>query len=312
MTRLRELDADLWEAALDVAAFVPLQQSAAYGAALVRRGRTVRRMLVEGDGGDTLYGIQAATRRFLGLPVLTTALRGPFPFHPRALDAGAAPLAAACRALAGTWPQGLVCAPELADTPAAHAALRAARMRLVMTPQSGARVDLDGDSAALRRRLDGKWRNRLVRAEASGIRVDIARGGAAMAWLCAAHGRLMGRKRFRGLPADFLADLAAASARRDVYVCVAERKRETVAAALFLRHGRGATYVAAATEPAGRMLHAGTLLLWRGLTALQDAGAAICDLGQIDTERSADLARFKLGAAAEIYTPCGTWTPSPL
>jgi CelD/BcsL family acetyltransferase involved in cellulose biosynthesis len=122
----------------------------------------------------------------------------------------------------------------------------------------------------------------------------------------------MQAKGFRGLPPDFVADLAAVSARRDVFVCTAEHQRQTVAAALFLRHGAGATYLAAAAEPEGRARHAGTLLLWRGLIALQDAGVTTCDLGTIDTDRSPTLARFKLGAAAGIFIPCGTWTPSPL
>ena len=311
MIRLRELDPDIWDAALGVADFAPLQQCSAYGAALARRGRLVRRLLIEGDAGATLYGVQATTRRIAGLPILTTALRGPFPFHTQALEAGAPPLAAAVGALSGRWPHALVCAPELPDAPAVSALLRGASLRRIMTPQSIARVALAGDATELRRRLHGKWRNRLVKAEANGLRVDIARGGAAMAWLCAAHGRSMARKRFKGLPADFVADLAAATARSDVFICVAERKRETLAAALFLRHGAGASYVVAATEPTGRALHAGTLLLWRGLTALQDAGVRYCDLGQIDTDRSPALARFKLGAAAGIFTACGTWMPSP-
>ena len=311
MIRCREVEADIWNA-VSAAAPVPLQQSAAYGAALARRGRIVRRWLVEGAAGHTLYGVQGATRRVAGLAVLTTALRGPFPFRADALGSGAPPLAAAIAAMSRTWPHALICAPELPDGPEATRALRDARLRRVMTPQAVARVDLRGDAADLRRRLDGKWRNRLVKAEAGGCRVDIARGGAAMTWLCAAHGRLMRAKRFRGLPPEFVADLAALSARRDVFVCTAEHRRRTVAAALFLRHGAAATYLAAAAEPDGRALHAGTLLLWRGLAALQESGVATCDLGMIDTDRSAALARFKLGAAAEPFVPCGTWTPSPI
>jgi len=312
MTRCREVAPDLWEAACMAAAFVPLQQSAAYAAALSRRGRIVRRWLIEGADGRILYGMQAATRRIAGFAALTTALRGPFPFRADALAAGSMALAAAIGEISRPWPHALICAPELDDGPAATRALRDARLRRVMTPQALAQVDLHGDMAGLRRRLDGKWRNRLVKAEAAGLRVDIARGGAAMTWLCAAHGRLMQAKGFRGLPPDFVADLAAVSARRDVFVCTAEHRRQTVAAALFLRHGAGATYLAAAAEPEGRARHAGTLLLWRGLIALQDAGVTTCDLGTIDTDRSPTLARFKLGAAAGIFIPCGTWTPSPL
>lgn len=312
MIRLREVDADIWEAACEAAEFVPLQQGRAYGAALARRGRALRRVLIEGADGHILYGVQAATRRIARVPALTTALRGPLPFRADALDAGAEPLRAVVGALRGRWPHTLVCAPELADGMSARAALRACRMRPIMSPQSIARIELGGDPAGLRRRLDGKWRNRLVKAEAAALRVDIARGGAALTWLCAAHARMMAARRFKGLPPDFLADLVAASARRDVFLCVAERKRETLAAALFLRHGAGATYVAAAAEEAGRAVHAGTLLLWRGLVALQAAGARSCDLGPVDTDRSPGLARFKLGTGAALLTPCGTWTPSPI
>ena len=134
MTRCREIAPDLWEAACAAAAFVPLQQSAAYAAALARRGRIVRRWLIEGTDGHTLYGMQAATRRIAGFSALTTALRGPFPFRTDALATGSAPLAAAIGAMSRPWPHALICAPELDDGPAATQALRDARLRRVMTP----------------------------------------------------------------------------------------------------------------------------------------------------------------------------------
>ena len=310
MIRLREVDAEIWTHAIGAAAFVPLQQSPAYGAALARRGRQLMRLLVE-ENGVTSLGVQAATRGVGGFPLLTTALRGPFPFVEASSPSPAA-LAAVVPALRRRWPHALILSPEFADGDAARTALRAARLRCVMSPASVVRVALDAEPTVLRRRLDQKWRNRLARAEASGLKVEIARGGAAMQYLLGAHARLMAAKRFKGLPGDFVADLAAASARRDVFVCTAERKRSSVAAALFVRHGQSATYVIAASEAEGRAAHAGNLLLWRGLLALRDAGVAICDLGLVDTERSPALARFKLGLGGAVFTPCGTWTPSPL
>ncbi|MFM8988561.1 MAG: GNAT family N-acetyltransferase [Alphaproteobacteria bacterium] len=312
MTRVREVDADLWALALQAAEFVPLQQSPAYGAALARRGREPRRLRVEDDGGRIACGVQASTRRFAGLRLFTAALRGPVAFAGGRDAIAPAPLTAAIRALRRPWPHALVVAPELADGASATEALRGCGLRRVMTPASSIEVPLGGDAATLRARLAGKWRNRLARAERSGLRADIARGGASLSWLAGAHGRMMKARGFRGLPADFVMDLAAASARRDVFLCVAEMKRQTVAAALFLRHGPTATYVVAAAEPEGRAAHAGTLLAWRGLLALQEAGATRADLGQVDTERSAGLARFKLGRGGEVFVPCGTWTPSPL
>jgi hypothetical protein len=309
MIRLREVDAEIWAHALGAAPFVPFQQSHAYGAALARRGRRLTRLLVEEDGA-TVIGVQATTRSVAGLPLLTTALRGPFPFT--AAPPSPAAMSAVVAALRRRWPHALIVSPEFTEGDDAHAALRAARLRCVMSPASIVRVALDADPAALRRRLDPKWRNRLVKAEAAGLKVEISRGGAAMQYLLNAHARVMAAKRFKGPPGDFVADIVAASVRRDVFLCTAERKRSSVAAALFLRHGDSATYVIAATEAEGRAAHAGNLLLWRGMLALREAGVRVCDLGLVDTDRSPLLARFKLGTGGSVFTPCGTWTPSPL
>lgn len=306
--RARAVDAEIWGHALSAARFVPLQQSACYGAALLKRGRQVRRILVESDGRFVL-GLQAVTRQVLGLPLVTTALRGPFPFDPSiALDAQA--LRAALSSLQATWPQLLLVSPEFADDAASRRAIRDSDCREIMTSAAIARVALDGNAAELRDRLDQKWRNRLARAEEAGMSIDVTRGGAALDWMLGAHRRLMGHKHFKGLPAHFVLDLLAASARRDVFVVVANRNRTPVAGAILLRHGPTASYLIAATEAEGRPVHAGTLVLWRGLVALQEAGARDLDLGLLDTERSAGLARFKLGTGADLVRLCGTCTPS--
>ena len=49
MTRVREVDQELWALALQAASFVPLQQSPAYGAALARR--------LLGSGNDVAPGV---------------------------------------------------------------------------------------------------------------------------------------------------------------------------------------------------------------------------------------------------------------
>ncbi len=308
MIKLREVDAEIWGHAMTSAAFVPLQQSPAYAAALARRGRLIRRLLIE-DGGRITLGIQAATRRIVGFPLITTALRGPFSFV-AGPDLPRAAFAAAVDALRARWPHALILSPDFIASVNSQGAMRAASLREIVSSASIVQVDLTGDGRALRKRLHGKWRNRLCKAEARGLRVDIKRGGAALAWLLHAHTRLMAMKRFKALPSDFVLDLIATSARRDVFVVAVETQGQTVAAALFLRHGHGATYVIAAAEPAGRLVHAGNLALWQGLRALQDAGVRICDLGQVEGERAAPLAHFKLGTGGQVLQLCGTWTPS--
>lgn len=308
MIKLREVDAEIWGHALTSAPFAALQQSSAYASALARRGRVIRRFLIE-DEGRTALGIQTATRSMIGFPFVTTALRGPFSFISGA-DLPHAAFAATVATLRARWPHVLILSPDFIASDATQGAMRGAGLREIVSSPSVVHVDLAGDGSAMRKRLHGKWRNRLVKAEAQGLHVDIKRGGAALAWLLAAHSRLMRTKRFKSLPAEFVLDLVATSARRDVFVVAVEDKAQTIAAALFLRHGPCATYVVAAAESAGRIAHAGNLALWRGLRALQDAGVRICDLGQADGERAAALAHFKLGTGGQAMRLCGTWTPS--
>ena len=292
-----------WTAALAAAKFVPLQQSRPYGLAAKRRGRRLSRLVATRDGAPVAF-VQAATRRLAGIDALTFAGRGPVAIAP---DADA--LAGLARGLERPWPHLLLLAPDLDAGATASATLRGARLRPVMTGSHVAVIDLEGEP---RRALDPKWRNRLVRAEAAGARIEIARGGKHLDWLLAAHRRLMARKRFKGPPADFIADAVAAADPADVFVVAALLRSVPVAAALVLKHGRGATYWIAAAEPEGRAAHAGTLVLWRAMLALQGAGATALDLGLVDTDRSPDLARFKLGTGAAVRTLCGTWTPCPV
>ena len=292
-----------WDAALAAAPFVPLQQSRPYGLAAKRRGRRLARLVATRDGAPVAF-VQAATRRIGPLDAITFAARGPVAIAP---DPTA--LAGLMLGLRRPWPTLLLLAPELEAGATATATLRGARLRPVMTGSHVALVELGGD---LRVRLGQKWRNRLVRAEAAGLRIEIARGGRHLDWLLAAHGRVMARKRFRGPPPEFVADAVAAADPVDVFVVAALRRSVPVAGALVLRHGRAATYWIAAAEPEGRQAQAGNLVLWRAMLALRDAGAATLDLGLVDTDRSPDLARFKLGTGAAVRTLCGTWTPCPV
>jgi len=305
---LREASDAEWRAALLAAEFVPLQQTAPYAAALRKRGRRIARLVAQRDGAPLAF-VQAATRSFGPMKAFTLAARGPVFADPGKPEPAA--LAGLATPLSWGWPHLLLLAPELAAGDAATAALRAARLRPLMTGAAVALLDLAGDPAARRAALHQKWRNRLAKAEGSGLRVEIARGGRHLEWLLDAHRRLMGRKRFQATPGDFVADALAAAPAEEIFVAVALRRATPVAGGLALRAGRGATWWVAAAEPEGREAHAGNLVLWRAAQALAEAGVATLDLGQLDTDRSPALARFKLGTGARVVTLAGTWTPFP-
>jgi hypothetical protein len=296
-----EPDRRAWENAAAAAAFWPLQQDWDYGLAVRWQRRPVLRLLAR-EGAAPLGALQLVGRRWLGLAELWLALRGPV------LLGGAG--VAARDALLAHLPKGLLraclLAPELAESQATDAHW-AGRTR-IYTGHSCALVDLaGGDARVLRARLHQKWRNRLVRAEAAGLRVETASGGKWLDWLLDRYAALRAERRFAGPSRDFAARIAELKAPRASLVVVALAKNEPVAGALFLRHGPDASYYVAASTPEGKRANAANLVLWRAMEALQAAGTRTLDLGTIDTDRSPGLARFKLGAGAVPLTLAGTY-----
>ncbi|MEY8831313.1 GNAT family N-acetyltransferase [Sedimentitalea sp. XS_ASV28] len=178
----------------------------------------------------------------------------------------------------------------------------------LMTPNWVAEIDLTATSDERRARLHPKWRNRLVRAESNKhLRISIStRALTPDHWLFTADLALQRQRGFRNWPTALT--LAYARKNPDQAVLITARDgRKDVAAMLFLRHGRAATYHIGHSTPAGRALSAHTLILWRAACWLAEHGVARLDLGQIDTRNAAGLARFKLGSGAVARPLGGTW-----
>ena len=84
-------------------------------------------------------------------------------------------------------------------------------------------------------------------------------------------------------------------------------KVRPIAGILILRHGRGATYAMGWSNAAGRLVNAHYRLLWRAIAELKQRGVTQLDLGGVDTERGAGVARFKLGLNGEVFTLAGSF-----
>jgi hypothetical protein len=84
-------------------------------------------------------------------------------------------------------------------------------------------------------------------------------------------------------------------------------KTRPIAGILVLCHGAGATYAMGWSNEAGRLVKAHYRLLWRAAAELQKRGIADFDLGGVDTERGAGVARFKLGLGGEVFTLAGSY-----
>lgn len=255
-----------------------LQQSLRYAATLRRLGRRVR-VLHAADGppivaverrfgpATVLYLPRADTRgdrmtNLTRLPVSTTRLIIPDNDHPGSVG----------------WP--------------------------ILTPQHIAEINLPRRPVDERlwANMHGKWRNRLRRALDGPLTV------AQTAFCPSDHAPLLrlegAQRRQRGYsfyPPGFLAAWVNVNPHH-APLFIAYHQDDPVAFMLFLTHGRVATYVIGWTGPEGRRLHAHNLLMWSAIQDFFRKGITRIDLGTIDTESGASLARFKLGCGARART----------
>ena len=199
--------------------------------------------------------------------------------------------------------KGIRCMVTNAASVKIGGALKQAGHIPIITGQCEARLDLSLGQTLRRQKMQPKWRNRLSRAENSGLRVahrpfDTRRDQ----WLLEAEVNQRKVRRYYCHPIEF-SNIAAAQSRHNTRIFQAIHKGTPVAAMLFLRHGDAATYFIGHANAQGRSLSAHNLLLWEASNWLAEHGHSRLDLGVIDTEAGAGLARFKLGSGAE---------PSPL
>lgn len=323
-------DPAAWMAAHDRMRSSVLEQAWHYGAAVETashgRVRAERRLILRGDAGsETAIGmVQAFVRRVGPLGCFVRLVRGPL-FVP-GLDR--ATRDAALGLVRAAWPWRDRCLlwwlPELNGGSESEAAMAALGLRQMVTGYSSIHLDLTPPPERLRRQLDGKWRNMLKTAERSPMLMEISSqrdgswNGEAFAALMAEHDRHRLDRRFLGPDARFyraFADSIAAgdaAPEEDALLFWAHAgthlgRVRPIAGILVLRHGRGATYAMGWSNEAGRLVKAHYRLLWQATVTLRQRGVTKLDLGGVDTERGAGVARFKLGLGGEIFTLAGSF-----
>jgi hypothetical protein len=166
----------------------------------------------------------------------------------------------------------------------------------LMTPRHVALWDLTRDASDLRAALGGKWRNALVAAERRGLRVGLG-NSRALTDLIEAESRQREARAYVALPTKFTRALPAASLRLWQW-----RSGGRVRASMcFVRHGDWATYHLGHADLVAREAGAHRAMLWQAALALQAEGVRCLDLGDINTEDTPGLARFKLGTGARLH-----------
>lgn len=184
-------------------------------------------------------------------------------------------------------------------------AFRAAGYRQIITAAHIAEWDLTHTAYARRAAMHPKWRNQLRQAE-NRLKVRCSPWTGTPHPMFAKAEALARHRRFRPLPTPLIAAFAGA-APDNALIFEAFQDSQMVAAILVLRHGPTATYQTAWTSTEGRANHAHNLLLAHAADHLSQLGHTTFDLGLVDTDTAATLARFKLRTGARLRKLGGTW-----
>lgn len=284
-----------------------LQQSWAYGDALRQLGVEVHRVMVMHEG-EAIGLAQFQCRRLAGYIGLASCSRGP-------VWTPAATAVQRCQALrwmkksipTRAW-RATVFSPE--QSLDALDPQEVCGLQRVMTGFSTVMLDLRPSEEALRAALDGKWRNRLVRAEGvAGLQVHVRASVKEAQWLLERENLQRQSRGFHALPTDFVQAFIASHAERSqaFAVATAVQGRQTLGAMLFLRHGSGATYHIGWADEEGRRLNVHNRLLWQAMLTLRAQDVQWLDLGGVNTRALPGISRFKLGTGGALLTLAGTY-----
>lgn len=282
-----------------------LQQDWAYGSTMKLLGVPVLRACVLADGVQ-LAQAQFIVRRWGNWAAIALCSRGPVWTQ----NLSPEQKQAAYRLLKKTLPlkglRWILVTPEEAQGQAVGLPF----WRRVMTPYSTVVLDLSQDLDTLRAGFEAKWRNRLVAGENSALKVQ--RTGLKFGqyrWLLDHEQAQRENRGLAGLPMPFFEPYAQSrkSPAKNVFGVRADLQQERVAGMLFLIHGESATYQVGWSNDEGRQHNAHNVLLWDALQALKERGVRKLDLGGVNTQRSAGIARFKIGTGGEVVSLSGTY-----
>lgn len=277
---------------------VPLQQHALYAKALNRMGRLCETVDLVADG-QAIGAVQVVWRDMGPLGIQGLIPRGP------GFDGGTPEQQA--QALRNLTGQGL----RMIEAEAPCPALPLAGYTQVMTPGHIAELSLSGSKAERRARAHPKWRASLKKAESADLmlRTQPFRGQPGH-WLLDREAAARKTKGYHGLPLVLPLALGQVDPQA-LRLFWAERAGVPVAGMLFARHGSVATYLTGWTGPVGRGTCAHHLLLTTAGDWLAARGHQRLDLGQVDTDGAAGLARFKIGTGAQVKPLGGSWLRLP-
>lgn len=170
-------------------------------------------------------------------------------------------------------------------------------------------LDLSKRTEDLRADLNGKWRNALVKAEKQDLTVKWDFSGEFYPWIRELYEKDKKKRQYGGISSQFLDILTPFLLDyKSMIIGKVTCGGRDVAGVLFLLHGQSATYQIGVTTKVGRDVNAHHLLLWQGLSVLQERGIKSFDLGGINDEDADGIKRFKKGMGGQPYRLVGHYS----
>lgn len=306
-SRIACLNSTEWQAALGATSFSALQQSWAYGEMMLRIGRQVDRWIWQDGNSRVLAAAQIITRR-IGPIKIVTALRAPC-FTADCSDAQKRDILADVSRLYHRHDlKFLFLMPELPDTESSRALFRGTGRHRIITGYPTALLNISDDLEKLFMNFKDTWRNKIRKAEQSGLQIKIVRGGPLLQWLLGKEKEQITEKGYQTIAPELIeAWIEKILHPQDVWGMIALQGKQPISGQLWLRHGNAATYYVGATTTAGRAAAAHNLLFWHAVQELKAAGVAMLDLGGVDSVTNPGLARFKLETGAKAHLLIGSY-----
>lgn len=169
----------------------------------------------------------------------------------------------------------------------------------IITAQTSALWHIGQSPKILRAGMHGKWRNRLLRAE--GVVHPTQLGVQKLSPLIAMEAAQRSARGYRNLPGALAAHWQGGR------MAIGWHTNGALQAGMvFLIHGQTASYFLGWASDAARKVFAHGPMLWQAALALRERGVQTLDLGEVNTDIGASLARFKLGTGAGLQTPGAT------
>lgn len=296
-----------WDTHLSQVKHCSFQQAWAYGTIFNRDKVNVNRFVVY-DGLDPIGMGQVVTRRFFGILKVALLLRGPVWLKPVSADQKREVLNKIRMRFPLKSFNLFAFSPEESE---GHGSYVDMGFRRIISGYATVMLDIDQEQDLLWQKLYGKSRTSIRKAEKAGCDIEFGdHHHYHIDWLLKHESKQQKDKKYQGLPTKFVKGYGRNSAAGHGVLtgfAVDKEGKEPLAGVLFLRHGRCATYHIGWNGKEGRKINALHLLLWKAILELKNCGVESIDLGGVNTESGADIARFKLGFGGVPMHLIGTY-----